>query len=67
VAKLFPDQLSKEKITYTHGEFKERTDLPPSVSRIKGSLVIDMPLTDIKEYLTERLELTMLMPDDMMV
>lgn len=54
-------------MTYNHGDFKERTDLPPSVHKLEGCLIIDLPLTNIKEYLVERLELKMLMADDILV
>ena len=70
VAKQFPSQLEKKKIIYEHGEFKERSEgLPASVNRIVDSLIIDMPLTQVKEYLQERmgLNLNLMMQDDILV
>ncbi len=53
VYKDFPQQLSKQKVVYEHGVFLARTNLPASVTRLTGSLVIDMPLTEVKEYLSK--------------
>jgi hypothetical protein len=47
---------------------KERIEgLPASVNLIEGSLIIDMPLTEIKEFLQKRLDLNNLMQDDILV
>lgn len=67
VYKDFPQQLSKKKVVYEHGVFLSRSNLPASVTQIGGSLLIDMPLTEVKEYLSKYLQLDQLFSDDMLV
>jgi hypothetical protein len=55
------------KKTYRSGEFEPRTELPASVDRVLPSVIIDMPQTQVKEYLSKLVSLEHLLPDDMLV
>jgi hypothetical protein len=55
VYKDFPEQIAKQKVVYEHGVFESRGNIPASVERVSGCLLIDMPLTQVKEYLSNLL------------
>ena len=67
LGKDFPGQVLKAKKVYRSGEFEPRTELPAAVDRLLPSVIIDMPQTQAKEYLSKVLSLEHLLPDDILV
>ena len=67
LGKNFSGQVLKAKKVYRSGEFEARTELPPSVDRLLDSVIIDMPQTHVKEYLSKFVSLEHLLPDDILV
>lgn len=49
------------------GEFKERDNLPEVVNRLPSSVLIDLPNSNIEEYLSKLLSLEKLLQDDILV
>ena len=55
------------KKVYRSGEFEPRTELPAIVNRLQVSVLIDMPLSEVKDYLSKILSIDSLLQDDILV
>lgn len=64
---ILPTEKTKEKRVIQGGVFKARDNLPKIVNRLESSVVIDMPLTDVKVALSKILSLERLLPDEALI
>jgi hypothetical protein len=67
IGKQFPSVIAKHTYKYKHGGFKAREDLPVLAAGGLVSVLIQMPLTNIQEYLSSILDIETLTSDETLI
>ena len=67
IASQFPSVIKKQVYKYKHGGFKAREDLPVQGTRGLVSVLIQMPLTGVKEYLSSILNVESISSDEALI
>ena len=64
IGTAFPQHIRKEKKQYRSGEFVHRIYIAPSLQHLPRGILLDMPDTDIEEYLRNSIDLQWLSSDE---
>lgn len=64
IEKNFPLQVKATKLEYMTNAFLNNQQFPQLPADLQGGLILQMPLTQIKEYLDGKIEVEQLMSDD---
>lgn len=60
----FDQEVLMQKRKYIRGLFPVRTELPPGIEELSGGLILDLPDSNIKEYLQKKLDLRWMPTDE---
>jgi len=60
----FPQQVKATQVSYMSNAFLNNQVFPQLAPDLQGGLILQMPLTQVKEYLADKIVIDQLMTDD---